>query len=747
MIIKQLHIDSFGAVRDLDFAPEDGLNVIYGDNEAGKTSLAYFIKFIFYGLSGKSIGGRLSERARFVNWDTGAAGGWAVVSMNDGDYRIERCLRVSGSEGKESYREAVSVTELATGATKRGVSDVGGIFFGVPEQIFVNTVFTGTSGGSRIDGDVTAAAIENLMFSADENVSVKKAADKLDSIRKSLLHKVGSGGELYRLEDEIAELRGRLDASRSAAAQIIDIETAVATGKNSEAAFEERIGKAERLLEFYDSECLVRAAQEADIAASAARKLDAEAKEKEDACVPEEKVQLARDILSAMSGTGSKINELNDRYTELEAGATAAAGDGTADPEGNLARYYGSKKHEKTLKLLGIIAFAVALCTAGAAIWLYAVKSPLYLVLGGAAALFIIAGALSLVFAGRAGNTAAAVLELYDVETAEELEAATAYEREKLDEGEELRRRAAAVRLNADDVQKERAVLITRGEVLAAEIFPDVADDADAAEKIEGALRHAAKLREEAQTARVIAVDAASKAKVLGDAIDKEALVRAIELTESAPGLKGTLDREGAEKMRRSLKFDRSALDATRQKTRTAEAELAGRKATFRSPAELNETIARKTAELEEARFRYDAVTLAQRALAEAGENMRRGILPKITEKASALFTESTDGRYESLAAEGSFALNAVEDGHTRDGRALSSGTEDLAYVCLRVALASVIFGKEKAPLIFDESFAFIDPGRRAAIHRALAASGHQSLVFTCREEDEEKASFRMKRR
>ena len=31
MIIKQLHIDSFGAVRDLDFAPEDGLNVIYGE--------------------------------------------------------------------------------------------------------------------------------------------------------------------------------------------------------------------------------------------------------------------------------------------------------------------------------------------------------------------------------------------------------------------------------------------------------------------------------------------------------------------------------------------------------------------------------------------------------------------------------------------------------------------------------------------------------------------------------------------
>ena len=44
MKILSLHIDGFGKFHDRDISFEDGLNVVYGKNEAGKSTLHTFIK-------------------------------------------------------------------------------------------------------------------------------------------------------------------------------------------------------------------------------------------------------------------------------------------------------------------------------------------------------------------------------------------------------------------------------------------------------------------------------------------------------------------------------------------------------------------------------------------------------------------------------------------------------------------------------------------------------------------------------
>ncbi|MGN1082941.1 MAG: ATP-binding protein, partial [Candidatus Avispirillum sp.] len=52
MYIKKIHIDSFGPLRDKELELCDGLNIIEGENESGKSTVAMFIKFMLYGLSG-----------------------------------------------------------------------------------------------------------------------------------------------------------------------------------------------------------------------------------------------------------------------------------------------------------------------------------------------------------------------------------------------------------------------------------------------------------------------------------------------------------------------------------------------------------------------------------------------------------------------------------------------------------------------------------------------------------------------
>ena len=82
MFIKELHIAAFGPLCDADFTFEDGLNIIEGNNESGKSAVAMFIKFIFYGLSSRAADGAISDKLRYISWSRGAASGYAVCEIS-----------------------------------------------------------------------------------------------------------------------------------------------------------------------------------------------------------------------------------------------------------------------------------------------------------------------------------------------------------------------------------------------------------------------------------------------------------------------------------------------------------------------------------------------------------------------------------------------------------------------------------------------------------------------------------------
>ena len=52
MIIEKIEIDSFASHRGVSIDLAEGLNLIEGSNESGKSSIADFIKFVLYGVLG-----------------------------------------------------------------------------------------------------------------------------------------------------------------------------------------------------------------------------------------------------------------------------------------------------------------------------------------------------------------------------------------------------------------------------------------------------------------------------------------------------------------------------------------------------------------------------------------------------------------------------------------------------------------------------------------------------------------------
>ena len=104
MTINRIYIKSFGNLREFELVPISGINVITGANESGKSTLAAFIKFMFYGFTSKrSKDNTPSPADRYINWETHTASGSLELTANDGSrYRIEReFYRV----GKKKHRK------------------------------------------------------------------------------------------------------------------------------------------------------------------------------------------------------------------------------------------------------------------------------------------------------------------------------------------------------------------------------------------------------------------------------------------------------------------------------------------------------------------------------------------------------------------------------------------------------------------------------------------------------------------
>ncbi len=757
MTIRRIHIASFGPLRDFDCELYSGMNVIRGDNESGKTSLAMFIKFIFYGLSGRSIDNTPSERKKYVNWETGTADGYIIASHEGREYRIERNLAVTVRAGsdKESYRETLSVTDTATGGRVPELEDSPGTeFFGVNEQVFVNTVFSGQNGRSRIDGAETAAAVENLLFSADENINVKKAAEKLDKYRRVLLHKKGSGGEIPAMREKCIELKGRLDRSSASSAEIIDLEIGITANKAAKTALEDDIRQKDLSVKYYEAELMCREGESARSAERSAATAEEELREALSRCLESPKLEEGRRLAAAIEGERHGTAEFSERLAVLEVGAESLENlDAPADPEALLEEYRQCKASTKNFTVMAVIPLIFSLITGVLAGVLYVAKKQIFLyVLAAAALLFVLSG-LFFILRFRKTGKMRRISDVFDADDEVDIEAEVNYCLTKRAEAEDMCRKAESVRMLLEQSRDRAEALETEAEILA-DSFEDcckgnetLPPENDALKRLRRAISLAERRQSEAEAKKAAYDTASAVAAAKRKMIPKEKFALAVEYLRSVPRPEAVPANDAeADSIHREIAFNQAKLDALLKKVHTAEVELASKRAVSDEPAKLWEELSSATEQLKRMNLRHDAAVLAAETLAEAGENMRRGVIPKVVRRASSLFTDATDGRYESLGSGSEFSLSAVMDGHTRDSKFLSAGTEDLAYVCLRIALATELFGDKRPPLIFDESLAFMDQRRSEAAKEALAMSGHQVLLFTCRPEDAVSPTLKMKR-
>ena len=99
MKLLSSHVENFGKLSDFSYVFEEGLNVFLAENGWGKSTLAAFLKVMFYGFEGENRRNEDgNERLRFRPWGGGTYGGALTFSSGDRVYRMHRSF---GARKKE----------------------------------------------------------------------------------------------------------------------------------------------------------------------------------------------------------------------------------------------------------------------------------------------------------------------------------------------------------------------------------------------------------------------------------------------------------------------------------------------------------------------------------------------------------------------------------------------------------------------------------------------------------------------
>lgn len=157
MRLIDLHIDGFGKFHDLDLRFAEGMNILYGHNEAGKSTLHAFLQAMLYGLERRpGIGSAAKLHKKYRPWDAPERFGGTLRLAHEGQvYRIVRDFNA------DDLSADGAATTTAGGAGLPGGAGAG---YGAAAMPGTGAAGTGTGGaaamasGGRTSGAAAPAA-------------------------------------------------------------------------------------------------------------------------------------------------------------------------------------------------------------------------------------------------------------------------------------------------------------------------------------------------------------------------------------------------------------------------------------------------------------------------------------------------------------------------------------------------------------------------------------------------------------
>ena len=673
MKILRLEIKRFGRFEDQTFEFADGINIVVGGNESGKTTIAEAICAVLF-----EDPARLAPTiSRFSNWKSEHPFLLHLEYVSDNrHYRLTKDVSTELSMLEEvetgtrwnSHKEVQEQIYKALGFTER--------------DFFEATAFLRQGDLARVTrhANLVKDKLERLFNSNKDEVLASRLLEKLGARVHELEGGDSQGGEIVQIQKRIAGLEAELQTAKSKTAELLETRKRVHTNnvelQDSQLRFDEQHER------FKKSKLAFEASQNLEKERELYLDLTRRTREAQEI---KNMITTKKDTLKSLT----RIERADLKTCESLATQRTIYEGKVQDFEQRLERERESID-QATPKgwYRYIVGGALAAVAAGVVVYLNA-KDPLFLASAGAAFVVAIAAA-GLWFSGQRAFSAAQA-KYSEVKTRLEDERETLHKnvetldallrRFKVKDVDEMAESYEQYR----DLDRDVKNMVVRYEAILGENnLKDLEIDLA---KITDKMNEQGKIFEQYRSYAV-------------SAVDLEGLQREVaELDRKLTRL-----REEAKMLNHKLEFLESGTDIM---------------------APLQERIEEGKRKAELLRNESEQLKIVARYLEEARRKVLKSSIELLEEESSSYLSALTAGSWSKVRLDRhSLACEISSDGinwHNSES-SLSVSAADSLHISLRLAMVKVLVNDRKPPLVMEDPFVNLDKVRRSEAERALRA-------------------------
>ena len=683
MKINNLKINAYGNIENKDINLKQGINIIQGKNESGKSTLLNYIISSFYGISKNKDGRVLSDYDRYKPWNNSEFSGRIDYELDDGNkYEI---FRDFNKKNPKIYNDKL---EDITNKFEVDKKDGSKFFFeqtGVDKQMYLSTVVSPQEEIRLKDKDqnILIQKIANLAGTGEDNVSYKKAIEKMqEKIRDEIGTNKTTQKPINIVEKQIREIEDKIKSISQYQDRKyeIDNEKEKIEGTLETLELEKRIlmelQEATNKNDIQNKEIEIKEKNKAE------NLLKIKQLKEEEKLLDNENKEIKQSITNRkelIEKNKSKQEEINSQIEKIK------------NENVNDSIY---KKNNKSKIFLAIFVTLIILC------------------------IIITITVKNYVFSGVIGAIALLDIALYANTIKKDIEYKKATH-EVID-----------IELNKlIDEKKKTETVINEKEQELKEYEQNEKEITNKTSMIEGQIILLEKSNEQIN----VELNTINREQKDKDYSRKDEIIT--KYKDEFPRIEDLVNkgdyrtRDVDEKinnlkiMIKGLEIESSTIIPQLDEMVTLEEKL-----------ELNNT------KLKELKKEEETINIAISTLTEAYEEMKNTITPKFTLNLSSSIKQISNNKYEKVTINDDNGMIVENNrGEYVDAAKLSTGTIDQLYLALRLSMIDDL-SKEKLPIILDESFAYFDNSRLENILKYLNGelNNHQTIILTCtnREKD-----------
>lgn len=208
MKINNLKINGFGKIENKEINLENKINIIYGKNESGKSTIFNFMVSMLYGCSKLKKGKNISNFEKYKPWNTEEFSGKIKYELdNNKKYEIIRKFK---SKNPIIYNEnSEDISKQFNNDKTKGIN----YFYeqtGIDEDLFISTTAVAQEEIKleKNNENLIIQKITNIASTGEDNTSYKNAINKLN---KKQLNEIGTSRSndrpINKIEKELNELK------------------------------------------------------------------------------------------------------------------------------------------------------------------------------------------------------------------------------------------------------------------------------------------------------------------------------------------------------------------------------------------------------------------------------------------------------------------------------------------------------------------------------------------------------------